>query len=526
VTGGVVSSLGKGIAAASLGNLLRARGLTVSMTKMDPYLNLDPGTMNPYEHGEVFVTCDGAETDLDLGHYERFTDVPCTQSSTHAQGRIYEDVLRREREGEFLGKTVQIIPHITDEIKRRITAAAENVDVAIIEIGGTVGDIESQPFLEAVRQMRRQIGMENMCFVHLTYAPYIAAAGELKTKPTQQSVSGLRQTGLIPDVLLVRSEQPLPSELKQKIAVFCDLPDNAVISGHDARDIYEVPLLYHAQGLDRFVCNRLRLECQDEPDLTEWRSFCERILGSSVPVKVAVVGKYIEHQDAYLSIRESLRHAAAAHHRALEIEWVDAESVTDQSAATLLADVDAILVPGGFGARGVDGKIAACRYARMNGVPFLGICLGLQMAVVEFARNAARISGATSREFTARGRNCVIDLSAEQRGVRHKGGTMRLGEQAAQVVAGTLLHRLYGAEEIRERHRHRFEVAERFVPQLEAAGLVVSARHPERGLVECIELPQDMHPFYVAAQYHPELSSRPTRPHPLFAGLIQAAIRG
>ena len=523
VTGGVVSSLGKGIAGASLGNLLRARGLKVRQAKADPYWNLDPGTMSPGEHGEIFLTADGAECDLDLGHYERFTDVPTLRTSSFSFGQVANEVLRKERAGEYLGATVQITPHVTDEIRRRIMLGAEGADVAIIEIGGTVGDMESRPFMEALRQMRRELGPERMCFVHCTLVPWIAAAGELKTKPTQHSVAEMRSLGLSPDVVLLRAEQPVPAELKDKIALMCDLPDEAVISCPDARDAYEVPLILNAEGLDELVCRRLRLDDAPAPDLDPWRSVCERLIGASVPVRIAVVGKY-GHPDAYLSIREALRHAAAHQHRRLEMVWVDAEQVTADSAPSLFSGVAGILVPGGFGERGVEGKIATARYARENQVPYLGICLGMQVAVIEFARHVAHIRAATSREFSERAKNCVIDLSHEQKGVKDKGGTMRLGEQQMNITPGTLLHGVYGSLSASERHRHRFEVAERYVEQLEAAGLVIGARHPERGLVECIELPADQHPYFIATQSHPEFSSRPVTPNPLFVGLIAAAL--
>lgn len=519
ITGGVVSSLGKGIAAASLGNLLRARGMHVSLQKLDPYLNLDPGTMSPYQHGEVFVTRDGAETDLDLGHYERFTDEPCSQNSTHTSGKVYEAVLDKERNGDFLGATVQVIPHITDEIRDRILSNAEGSQVAIVEIGGTVGDIESQPFLEALRQMRRQMG-DDMFFIHVTPVPYIKAAAELKTKPTQHSVAELRKLGIIPDALLLRAETEVPEDLREKIALFCDLPLGSVISAPDARDIYEVPLLLHEGGLDDLVVDKLSLSSK-APNLDKWQAVCEKIIGSTVPVKVALVGKYTDHQDAYLSVTEALRHAAAENHRQLELVAIEAESVNRDSAESLLSDVDAILVPGGFGDRGFEGKIETIRYARENNIPFLGICLGMQAAVVEIARNKAGLRRAQSREFAPRSRQCVIDISKDQKGLVAKGGTMRLGSQDVHLEKDTHLQEIYDRDDISERHRHRYEVNKRFIPQLKDAGMVVAATHPGRGLVEAIEIEE--HPFFIACQFHPELESRPTKPHPIFAAFIKAA---
>lgn len=519
ITGGVVSSLGKGIAAASLGNLLRARGLHVSLQKLDPYLNLDPGTMSPYQHGEVFVTRDGAETDLDLGHYERFTDEPCSQNSTHTSGKVYEAVLDKERRGDFLGSTVQVIPHITDEIRRRIEDYAAGSPVTIVEIGGTVGDIESQPFLEALRQMRRQIG-ERMFFIHVTPVPYIKAASELKTKPTQHSVAELRKLGIIPDALLLRAESSVPDELREKIALFCDLPVDHVISAPDARDIYEVPLLLHEGGLDDLVVNKLNLTTR-QPDLADWQAVCERIIGSTVPVKIALVGKYTDHQDAYLSVTEALRHASAAQHRQLELISIDAEAVNRESAESLLGEADAIIVPGGFGDRGFEGKIEAIRYAREQKIPFLGICLGMQAAVVEIARHGAGLRRAQSREFAPRSRQCVIDLTGGQTTSGNKGGTMRLGSEMIDIVDGSRLKSIYQKETIEERHRHRYEVNNKFLPQLKEAGLIVSARQEGSRLVEAIEI--DDHPFFIACQFHPELESRPTRPHPIFSAFIEAA---
>jgi CTP synthase len=516
VTGGVVSSLGKGIAAASLGNLLHARGIDVVMQKMDPYLNLDPGTMSPYQHGEVFVTRDGTETDLDLGHYERFTDVPCNSQSTHTSGRVYERVLQKERDGDFLGSTVQVIPHITDEIRKRIEDYAEGHDVSIVEIGGTVGDIESTPFLEALRQMRRQLGPD-MFFIHVTPVPYIKAASELKTKPTQHSVAELRKLGIVPDALLLRAETVVPDDLREKISLFCDLPIESVLSCPDARDIYEVPLILHEGGLDNLVAEKFGFP-DKEPDLRKWQAMSERIIGSTLPIKVALVGKYQGHQDAYLSVTEALRHAAASRHRHLELISIDAEAVTEESAEGLLHNVDAILVPGGFGDRGFEGKIEAARYARGRSIPFLGICLGMQAAVLDIARHEAGIKKAQSREFAPRSRQCVIDLSDEQKNITARGGTMRLGSQSADIKKGTLLHKIYQQDQISERHRHRYEVSEKFVDNLENAGLIISARHHDRGLVEAIEIKD--HPFFIGCQYHPELESYPTRPHPLFVGLL------
>ena len=518
ITGGVVSSLGKGIAGASLGNLLHARGIKVVMQKMDPYLNLDPGTMSPYQHGEVFVTRDGAETDLDLGHYERFTDVPCNHLSTHTSGQVYEAVLQKERDGLFLGETVQVIPHITDEIRSRICEYAKEGEVSIVEIGGTVGDIESQPFLEALRQMRRQHG-QDMFFIHVTPVPYIKAASELKTKPTQHSVAELRKLGIIPDALLLRAETPVPDELREKISLFCDLPVASVISCPDARDVYEVPLILHEGNLDQLVVDKLALGGH-QPELLDWQLVCERIIGSTVPVRIALVGKYTEHQDAYLSLSEALRHAASAHHRQLEIISVDAESINRKSAAKELSGVDAIVSPGGFGDRGFEGKVAAARFASEQQIPFLGICLGMQAAVVACARDAG-MRRAQSREFAPTSRQCVIDLSPDQKKVSRKGGTMRLGQQPVQIKKGSFLAKIYGRESVSERHRHRYEVCEKFLPIIEQGGLIVSARHPQSNLIEAVE--NSDHPFFVGCQFHPELESRPTRPHPIFISFIEAA---
>jgi CTP synthase len=523
ITGGVVSSLGKGITAASLGTLLKARGLKVGVQKLDPYMNVDPGTMSPYQHGEVFVTEDGAETDLDLGHYERFIDENTSRSSNHTAGGIYYSVIRKERKGEYLGSTVQVIPHITDEIKGRILRVAQgsDVDVVLTEIGGTVGDIESLPFLEAIRQLRNQLGRENVLYLHVTLVPLIEAAGELKTKPTQHSVNELRRIGIAPDVVVCRSSSPLSRELRAKIALFADLDERAVIAAEDARDLYLVPLRLREQRLDDLVVERLRLPASP-PDLREWEALCARIDSLSERVRIAIVGKYVQLQDAYLSVVEALKHAAIHHGAELEVEWVDAESLSWDEAVERLRRVDGVLIPGGFGPRAIEGKVAAVRYAREAGVPFLGICLGMQCAVVEFARNVCGMAGANSTEFDPATAHPVVDLLPEQRDVDDLGGTMRLGAEPVVVVDGTRAHRAYGEPLVYERHRHRFEVNNHLRPQLEAAGLIVSGIFAAKNLVEIIELSD--HPWFVASQFHPEFKSRPTRPQPLFRDFVGAAL--
>jgi CTP synthase len=523
VTGGVVSGLGKGIAASSLGTLLKARGLRVSLQKCDPYLNVDPGTMSPFQHGEVFVTEDGAETDLDLGHYERFTDESLTRISNVTTGAVYDAVIKKERRGDFLGATVQVIPHVTDEIKARIrqAAASSDADVVIVEVGGTVGDIESLPFLEAIRQLRNDVGREHVAFVHVTLVPYLDSVGELKTKTTQHSVNELRRIGIEPDVLVLRSNRPLTPDIHEKIALYGGIPRDAVISAVDADDIYKVPLGMEAEGFDRVVCRRLGLHTPP-PDLADWRQLVRRIDERSGTVRIALVGKYVQLHDAYLSVAEALKHASIHHAVEHEIDWVDAE---DPDLAAALARADGILVPGGFGERGIEGKIAACRHARENGVPFLGICLGMQLAVVEYARNVCGMAGANSSEFDPTTPYPVIDLLPEQRAIEERGGTMRLGADPVALSEGSRIRAAYADQQvIYERHRHRYEVNPALRRTLEHAGLVAGATSPNGRLVEAIELPG--HPWYVASQFHPEFKSRPTRPQPLFREFVAAAAGG
>jgi CTP synthase len=522
VTGGVVSSLGKGIAAASLGRLLVERGLSVTMQKFDPYINVDPGTMSPFQHGEVFVTDDGAETDLDLGHYERFIDRSLTQQNNVTTGRIYQTVIHKERRGEYLGSTVQVIPHITDEIKHAIRRSAPGHDVVITEIGGTVGDIESLPFLEAIRQFRQEVGRDNAIFIHLTLVPYIAAAGELKTKPTQHSVRDLMQIGIQPDILICRSEQPLGADIKRKIALFCNVDFDCVVESPDVRSIYEIPLRFHDQGLDAVVCERLRLTTP-EPDLGRWRVMTERTLRPTNRVKIAVVGKYTDLHDAYKSVHEALVHGGIAHDAGVEIQWLSSDRFTDAAAAgQLLGGYDGLLIPGGFGIRGVEGMIEAVRWARSNELPFFGICLGLQIAIIEFARNVCRLPNPNSTEFAPDCESPVIALMPSQRDVVDLGGTMRLGAYAARLRPGSRAAQAYGTTEISERHRHRWEVSNAFRDVLAEFGLRLSGVSPDGGLVEVIELPE--HPWFLGCQFHPELKSRPTRPHPLFVGFVGAAL--
>ncbi|MFN2316204.1 MAG: CTP synthase [Gemmatimonadales bacterium] len=521
VTGGVVSSLGKGIAAASLGRLLVERGLSVTMQKFDPYINVDPGTMSPFQHGEVFVTDDGAETDLDLGHYERFIDRSLSQQNNITTGRIYQTVINKERRGEYLGSTVQVIPHITDEIKHSIRRTAPGHDIVITEVGGTVGDIESLPFLEAMRQFRQEVGKEHTLFIHLTLVPWIAAAGELKTKPTQHSVRELMQIGIQPDILICRSERPLSADIKGKIASFCNVDFGCVIESPDVASIYEIPLRFHAQGFDREVCRRLHLETS-EPDLTEWTALTRKILDPADRVTIAVVGKYTDLHDAYKSVQEALLHGGIPNDVGVDIKWMSSGDFTDQaSAARHLADVDGLLVPGGFGVRGIDGMIEAVRWARENQLPFFGICLGLQMAVIEFARNVCRMSDTNSTEFDPDCERPVIALMQSQRDVTDMGGTMRLGAYAARLAEGSLAARAYGTSEISERHRHRWEVSNAYRDVLADHGLLLSGQSPDGSLVEIVELAD--HPWFLGCQFHPELKSRPTRPHPLFAAFVAAA---
>ena len=529
VTGGVVSSLGKGIAAASLAALFEARGLSVTMQKLDPYINVDPGTMSPYQHGEVFVTEDGAETDLDLGYYERFTHAEMSKKSNLTTGRVYESVIRKERRGDYLGATVQVIPHITDRIKEGVLSLrSENVDIALVEIGGTVGDIESLPFLEAIRQLRFELGRENAAFIHLTLVPYIAASGELKTKPTQHSVQKLREIGIQPDALLCRCEQDIPQEERDKIALFCNVEKNAVIALPDVDTIYAVPLVLRDGGLGSVLLNQFGME-DNTPDLTVWKELCDKIRTPERMVRVAIVGKYTRLADAYKSINESLLHGGISNNVRVLIEYIDSESL-EKNGLDVLGDVDAILVPGGFGERGTLGKMLAVQYARENKVPFLGICLGMQMAVIEFARNVAGLVNANSSEFDEKTPHPVIALMTEWEENGKKvtrdessdmGGTMRLGGYPCKVIPDTHAGRAYGAEQIRERHRHRYEFNNTYRQQLEDAGLVISGTLPDNSLVEMVEV-QD-HPWYVACQFHPEFLSRPYAPHPLFAAFVEAA---
>ncbi len=523
VTGGVVSSLGKGIVGSSLGRLLKSRGLRVVMQKFDPYLNVDPGTMSPFQHGEVFVTDDGAETDLDLGHYERFVDENFTRDSNVTSGSIYYNVIRKERKGDYLGGTVQVIPHITNEIKERIARVSRNpdVDVVITEIGGTVGDIESLPFLEAIRQFRKDVGRQNVIYLHVTLIPYIDASGELKTKPTQHSVNELRSIGIQPDIIVCRSHRNISQELKDKIALFTDVEPRAVVSCLDAPHIYFVPLNLREEGLDTLVADMLGLDI-GPLHLEEWIDLVDRIKKASGTVRIALVGKYVQLQDAYLSVVEALKHASTYHGRNLDIIWVDAETLREDEITSRLESADGILVPGGFGIRGIEGKIMAVRYARENNVPYLGLCLGLQVAVAEFARHVAGMTGANSSEFDPTTNYPVIDLLPEQKDIADMGGTMRLGASPTKLVPHTKAFAAYGEEVIYERHRHRYEVNNIFRSQLTDMGLVIGGLTPDERLVELIELPD--HPWFVACQYHPEFKSRPTKPHPLFRDFIGAAI--
>jgi CTP synthase len=524
VTGGVVSSLGKGITAASLGRLLKARGLKVQVQKFDPYINVDPGTMSPFQHGEVFVTEDGAETDLDIGHYERFIDENLSRTSNHTAGAVWDRVLRRERKGEYLGSTVQVIPHITNEIKARVrkVAQASDTDVVISEIGGTVGDIESLPFLEAIRQFRREAGPANVLYLHVTLVPFIPNAGELKTKPTQHSVNELRRIGIHPDVLVCRSTEPLTQDIRDKIALFADVDVDAVVSAIDVPDVYLVPRALKEQGLDALVCSKLGLDTA-EAELGEWDELVDRLGERRESVEIALVGKYVKLHDAYLSVHEALKHAGIAAGCRVGVRWVDAENMTLEGVRAELAGVDGVLVPGGFGSRGWEGKILACRVAREDGIPYLGICLGMHVAVSEFARHVCGLDGANSTEMDPETPHSVIDLLPEQKDVEDLGGTMRLGAQAVELAEGTRTRELYASEPvILERHRHRYEVNNAYRQQLVDAGLVVSGTFREGRLVEIIELPD--HPWFVASQFHPEFKSRPTRPAPLFREFVQAAL--
>jgi CTP synthase len=522
VTGGVVSSLGKGITAASLGRLLKARGLKVDVQKFDPYLNVDPGTMSPFQHGEVFVTEDGAETDLDIGHYERFLDQNLLRNANHTQGGIWDRVLRRERKGDYLGKTVQVIPHITDEIKDRIRRSAEQSDseVVISEIGGTVGDIESLPFLEAIRQFRREAGAENVLYIHVTLVPYVDSAGELKTKPTQHSVNELRRIGIHPDIVVCRSRDVISADVREKIALFADVEAEEVIANEDVADVYLVPAALQSQGLDDLVCRKLGLP-EGVADLGEWNELTRMIEQRDLDVTIGLVGKYVKLHDAYLSVHEALKHAGIHHGCHINVRWVDAEGMSLEEALRELETVDGVLVPGGFGSRGWEGKILACRVAREQGIPYLGICLGMHVAVSEFARHVVGLDGANSTEMDPETPFPVIDLLPEQKEVEDLGGTMRLGAQAVEIVDGTRTHATYDEPVIHERHRHRYEVNNHYRQQIVDAGLVVSGTFQEGRLVEIIELPD--HPWFVASQFHPEFKSRPTRPAPLFREFVGAA---
>ena len=533
VTGGVASSLGKGLTASSLGNLLKARGLRVTMQKLDPYLNVDPGTMNPFQHGEVFVTNDGAETDLDIGHYERFLDTDLGQIANVTTGQVYSSVIAKERRGDYLGDTVQVIPHITNEIKDRILAMGRGsgddaVDVVITEIGGTVGDIESLPFLEAARQTRHEIGRDNCFFIHVSLVPYIGPSGELKTKPTQHSVAALRSIGIQPDAIVCRSDRELPTGIKRKISLMCDVDDEAVVTAADAPSIYDIPKVLHREGLDAYLVRRLDLPFRDV-DWTRWDDLLRRVHHPAEEVTVALVGKYVDLPDAYLSVAEALRAGGFAHEAKVHLRWIPSdECQTPAGAARLLSDVDAVCVPGGFGVRGIEGKVGALGYARTHGIPTLGLCLGLQCMVIEYARNVAGLEKADSSEFDPETPEPVIATMEEQRSVLEGGGdlggTMRLGLYPAELAEGSVVRAAYGQAVIEERHRHRYEVNNGYREQLSGAGLVFSGTNPDLGLVEFVELPREVHPYYVATQAHPELRSRPTRAHPLFAGLIGAAI--
>ena len=524
VTGGVSSSLGKGLTASSLGRLLKCRGLRVTMCKLDPYINVDPGTMNPGEHGEVFVTEDGGETDLDLGHYERFIDENLHRGSNTTTGSIYSSVIAKERRGDYLGKTVQVIPHVTDEIKERIRRLEDDdVDVVIGEIGGTVGDIEIVPFVEAIRQFRRDVGRENVCYVHLTLVPYLVPSGEQKTKPTQHSVTELRSRGIQPDVIVCRSDQPISDALKRKISLLCDVPIEAVISAVDARSIYEIPLVLREQGLDGFVCRTLGIPGADQDvDLSEWESLVHRVESVERPVRIGIIGKYVKLPDAYLSVVESLRHAGFHHGAKITFDWIDAEQVTDLLETGRVRELDGIVIPGGFGERGVEGMIAAAGHARHHDIPCLGLCLGLQVMVIDVARNLGGLEGANSREFDSLTPHPVIDLMEEQVTVTEKGGTMRLGAYVAKLLPGSKVAEAYGTDSVTERHRHRYEVNSRYRARLEAAGLVCSGISPDNRLVEFVELAG--HPYWLGTQAHPEFKSRPDRPHPLFRELVAAAL--
>ncbi len=524
VTGGVTSSLGKGIVSASLGRLLQARGYKVTIQKLDPYINVDPGTLNPYEHGECYVTDDGAETDLDLGHYERFLDIQTSQANNVTTGRIYQSVINKERKGDYLGKTVQVIPHITDEIKRRVTflGRKKEYDFIITEIGGTVGDIESLPYIEAVRQLRWDLGVENTAFIHLTLVPYLAASGELKTKPTQHSVKVLLENGIQPDVLVLRSEHELNKDLRKKVALFCNVEQDAVIQSIDVSTIYEVPLLMQEEGLDAMVLKKLKMPFEEAPDLKEWKKFVDRLQSSKKEIRIALVGKYVELNDSYKSILESFTHAGAVNNVKVKVVFVHSEEVSEKNVSEKLAGYDGILVAPGFGDRGIDGKILAVTFARENKVPFLGICLGLQCAIIEFGRNVLGFEDAHSTEMNSRTKHPVIDLMEEQKGITEMGGTMRLGGYACSLEKGSLVEEAYGTALVRERHRHRYEFNNDFLESYKEHGMVPTGINPENGLVEIMEQPG--HPWFVGTQFHPEYRSTVLNPHPLFIAFIKAAI--
>ena len=520
ITGGVVSSLGKGIIAASLGALLEGRGLKIALSKADPYINVDPGTMSPFQHGEVFVTEDGAETDLDVGHYERFTRAEFSKRNSFSSGQVYDHVLNKERKGDYLGKTVQVVPHITDQIKKNILRASEDSDISIIEIGGTVGDIESLPYLETIRQMRYEMGVQNVLCLHLTLVPYLAAAKELKTKPTQHSVKELRSIGIQPDILVCRAERQIPTDIKEKIALFCNVPKGHVFEACDAKSIYEMPLILHKQTLDQKVVEHLNIWTR-KPDLKEWKSIVERLQNPKRKVKIAIVGKYIDVVDSYKSVEEALIHGGITNHSEVKVSYIDAESLTKSNLKEQLDEFDGIIIPGGFGERGVQGKIEAIRYIRENKIPFLGICLGLQLACIEFARNVLGLKDANSLEFSPESKNHIITLMENQKEVRQKGGTMRLGGYPCQIQAKTKVADAYGSEHISERHRHRYEFNNEYKKVFEENGLVFSGVSPDKQLIEIVELKD--HPWFVACQFHPELKSKPIEPHPLFSELVRVA---
>jgi CTP synthase len=522
VTGGVVSSLGKGLASASIGNLLESRGLKITFLKLDPYINVDPGTMNPYQHGEVFVTDDGAETDLDLGHYERYTSLTLTRDNNYTTGRIYNSVITKERRGDYLGGTVQVVPHITDEIKHCIIRVSQAMDVTIVEIGGTVGDIESLPFLEAIRQIPYDVGRENVLYVHLTLVPYIGASGELKTKPTQHSVNKLREIGIQPNILLCRTDRYLPPDLKAKIALFCNVEKDAVITAKDVETVYEVPIVFRKEGLDELIVRMLHLDT-GPPNLREWDAMVQKIKHPKHEVSVALVGKYAGLKECYKSLAEALVHGGIDHETRVNVHWLESEDIERQGTERVLREMDGVLVPGGFGVRGVEGKIDAIRYARERHIPYFGLCLGMQCAVIEFARHVAGIKDANSSEFAPSCSDPVIDLMADQQSVQDKGGTMRLGTYGCKLSDGSLAQKSYGVTEVTERHRHRYEFNNAYRDRLREKGLVLSGLSPDGRLVEIVELPS--HPWFLATQFHPEFNSRPHRPHPLFSGFVGAALR-